>query len=181
MFILVCASAEQLLPTIRSRVQAFCRAPAGGGRGYIAAGGTSPGAGPAAAALCGEYRPHGGALRRGEEAQAFSIASAMAQGLLEPRGAQPSAGGGPLQKDRDLFGRCWCGWGAVFGTAWCCGPGEHCAGGSPELADKLGDLPMKCLARLAPAERSSAKAGAQRQPGAACHGPFAPACGSGGR
>ena len=154
-FILVCASAEQLLPTIRSRVQAFVLEPPSQeeAAAYIAARRDIPlERARQLAALCGgNIGRMEEELSGGEEARAFSIASAMAQGLLETGEHSLLLAAAPLQKDRDLFREVLVRLGAVFrdGVVLRAG-GTAVLGGSPELADKLGDLPMKCLARLAP-------------------------------
>ena len=106
-FLLLCRSAEQLLPTIRSRVQSFLLQPPEEeeAAAFVAAREDvplerAPGIGPA---LRGQHRPDApGAGRRGG-AQAFSIAVALAQGLLETGEHPMLLAAAPLQKDRELF------------------------------------------------------------------------------
>ena len=126
-FLLLCRSAEQLLPTIRSRVQSFLLQPP-----------------------------------EEEEAQAFSIAVALAQGLLETGEHPMLLAAAPLQKDRELFREVLARLSAIFrdGLVLRAG-GSSLLGGAPQLADKLGDLPMKRLIQL-PAVVEEARQGLER-------------------
>ena len=57
----------------------------------------------------------------------------------------------PLLKNRELFREVLTRLSFIFRDALVLRAGGSAVlGGTPELADKLGDLPMKCLARLAP-------------------------------
>lgn len=152
-FLLVCPSAERLLPTIRSRVQSFLLLPPSEeeAASYVAARKDVPlQRAQELAALCGgNIGRMLEELAGGEEAQAFAIAQAMAQGLLESGEHALLLAAAPLQKDRALFREVLSRLGALFrdGVVLRAG-GTHTLGGAPELADKLGDLPMKSLIQL---------------------------------
>ena len=154
-FILVCQSAEQLLPTIRSRVQSFLLQPPSleEAAAYVAARENVPEEkAQELSRLCGgNIGRMLQELSGGEEAKAFAIAAAMAQGLLEPGEHSLLLAAAPLQKNRDLFREVLVRLGMLFrdGLVLRAG-GSAVLGGSPELADKLGALPMKRLALLAP-------------------------------
>ena len=155
MFLLLCRSAEQLLPTIRSRVQSFLLQPpeeeeaaafvaaredvplerarelarlCGGNIGRMLqelAGGEEAQAFSIAVAL---------AQAGGEEAQAFSIAVALAQGLLETGEHPMLLAAAPLQKDRELFREVLARLSAIFrdGLVLRAG-GSSLLGGAPQL------------------------------------------------
>lgn len=154
-FILVCQSAEQLLPTIRSRVQSFLLQPPSQeeAAAYVAARENIPAQrARELASLCGgNIGRMLQELAGGEEAKAFSIAVAMVQGLLEPGEHSLLLAAAPLQKDRDLFREVLTRLGGIFRDGFVLRAGGNTVlGGAPELADSLGDLPMKRLALLPP-------------------------------
>ncbi len=154
-FILVCQSAEQLLPTIRSRVQSYLLQPPSleEAAAYVAAREKIPEErARELARLCGgNIGRMLQELAGGEEARAFAIAQAMAEGLLEPGEHSLLLAAASLQKNRDLFREVLSRLGMLFrdGLVLRAG-GSAVLGGAPQLADKLGALPMKRLALLAP-------------------------------
>ena len=90
-------------------------------------------------------------LSGGEEAQAFSVASALVEGLFQGGEHSLLLAAAPLLKNRDLFREVLSRLSAIFrdGMVLRAGGGSL-LGGAPELADKLGDLPMKQLIQLPP-------------------------------
>ena len=154
-FILVCASAGLLLPTIRSRVQAFTLEPPPleEAAAFVSREKGIPlERARQLAALCGgNIGRMETELAGGEEAQAFSIAAAMAQALLEPAEHHLLLAAAPLQKNRELFAEVLVRLAAIFrdGLAARAG-GKALVGGAPQAADKLGALPLKRLALLPP-------------------------------
>ena len=106
-FLLLCRSAEQLLPTIRSRVQSFLLQPPAEeeAAAFVAAREDVPlERARELARLCGgNIGRMLQELAGGEEAQAFSIAVALAQGLLETGEHPMPLAAAPMQKDRELF------------------------------------------------------------------------------
>ena len=154
-FLLVCQSAEQLLPTIRSRAQSFTLLPPSEeeAAAYVAARTDAPeGKVRELATLCGgNIGRMLQELAGGDEAKAFSIAVAMAQGLLEPGEHSLLLAAAPLQKDRNLFREVLTRMGMIFRDGFVLRAGGNSVlGGAPELADKLGALPIKQLALLPP-------------------------------
>ena len=154
-FILVCQSADQLLPTIRSRVQSFLLQPPTQeeAAAYVAVRENVPeDRARELAALCGgNIGRMLQELAGGEEAKAFSIAVAMAQGLLEPGEHSLLLAAAPLQKNRDLFREVLTRLGMIFRDGFVLrAGGSRALGGAPETADKLGDLPIKRLVLLPP-------------------------------
>ena len=166
MFLLLCRSAEQLLPTIRSRVQSFLLQPPEEeeAAAFVAAREDVPlERARELARLCGgNIGRMLQELAGGEEAQAFSIAVALAQGLLETGEHPMLLAAAPLQKDRELFREVLARLSAIFrdGLVLRAG-GSSLLGGAPQLADKLGDLPMKRLIQL-PAVVEEARQGLER-------------------
>ena len=165
-FLLLCRSAEQLLPTIRSRVQSFLLQPPAEeeAAAFVAAREDVPlERARELARLCGgNIGRMLQELAGGEEAQAFSIAVALAQGLLETGEHPMLLAAAPLQKDRELFREVLARLSAIFrdGLVLRAG-GSSLLGGAPQLADKLGDLPMKRLIQL-PAVVEEARQGLER-------------------
>ena len=87
----------------------------------------------------------------GRQAQAFSIAVALAKGLLEPGEHAMLLAVAPLLKNRELFREVLTRLSFIFRDALVLRAGGSAVlGGAPELADKLGDLPMKRLVQLPP-------------------------------
>ena len=154
-FVLVCRSAGQLLPTIRSRVQSFLLQPPSQeeAAAYVAAReNLSPQRAGELARLCGgNIGRMLQELSGGEEAQAFSVASALVEGLFQGGEHSLLLAAAPLLKNRDLFREVLSRLSAIFrdGMVLRAGGGSL-LGGAPELADKLGDLPMKQLIQLPP-------------------------------
>ena len=154
-FLLVCPSAELLLPTIRSRVQSFLLLPPSEeeAAAYVATReGVDPQRARELATLCqGNIGRMLQELAGGEEAQAFSIAVALAKGLLEPGEHAMLLAVAPLLKNRELFREVLTRLSFIFRDALVLRAGGSAVlGGAPELADKLGDLPMKRLVQLPP-------------------------------
>ena len=152
---MVCPSAELLLPTIRSRVQSFLLLPPSEeeAAAYVAAReGVDPPRARELAALCqGNIGRMLQELAGGEEARAFSIAAALAKGLLEPGEHAMLLAAAPLLKNRELFREALTRLSFIFRDALVLRAGGSAVlGGAPELADKLGDLPMKRLVQLPP-------------------------------
>ena len=125
-FLLVCPSAELLLPTIRSRVQSFLLLPPSEeeAAAYVAAreGGGSPACPGAGHPVPGEYRPDApGAGRRGG-GPGFFHCRGTGQRAVGTRGARHAVGGGaPAEKPGNCSGRCSHGCPLFSGTPWCCG------------------------------------------------------------
>ncbi len=152
-FLLVCDSAETLLPTVRSRVQSFLLKPPSQEEAAAFVqekAGLSQDQARRLAALCG------GNIGRmllesqgGEAAQAAEIAAAMAAGMLELNGDSLLKAALPLQKDRKLCGETLARLTAIFRDACVLrAGGTSLLGGAPEEADRLGGLPMSRLCRL---------------------------------
>lgn len=136
-FLLLCRSAEQLLPTIRSRVQSFLLQPPEEeeAAAFVAAREDVPlERARELARLCGgNIGRMLQELAGGEEAQAFSIAVALAQGLLET-GEHPMllAGGPPAKGQGAVPGGAGPAFGHLPGRPGCCGPGgAPCWGARP--------------------------------------------------
>lgn len=152
-FLLVCRRAQSLLPTIRSRAQAFQLMPpeeAEAAQWLAAHTGTAPEEARKLASLCGgnlgrmqDELENGGAKRAAETAQAIALAlpGRGAHGLL--------AATAPLLKDRELCRQTLSRLETIFRDALVlrCG-GKTLLGGAPEAADRLADLPVKQLAQL---------------------------------
>ncbi len=154
-FILVAPSAEGLLPTIRSRVQAFQLRPPGLEEAAAWVGerqGLSPQRAGELAALCGgNIGRMLEELSGGASAQAFAIAQAMALAVLEPREDGLFLAAAPLQKDRDLFREVLRRLGLIFRDACVLrAGGKALLGGAPQAADRLSALPRKQLMALPP-------------------------------
>lgn len=154
-FLLICESAEQLLPTIRSRVQSYTLRP-------------PPEAEAAAllrerkevseeealrlAALCG------GNVGRmlaeaegGDAARAQQLAVQLAEGVLAPKGDMLWRAAAALPRDRGLFGETLARLALIFrdGCVLRAGGGEvGLLGGAPETADRLSGLPRDKLFSL---------------------------------
>lgn len=152
-FILVCESAEQLLPTIRSRVQSFTlRPPAlGEAAAYVKEhAGVAEAEAERLAALCG-----GNIGRMLEEAQggasaeAMAIAAGIAAGILAGSEDRLLKAAAPLQKDRKLCREVLSRLTVIFRDACVLrAGGDSVLGGAPKEADELGNLPMKRLVLL---------------------------------
>ncbi len=152
-FLLVCESAEQLLPTIRSRVQSFTLRPppereaAALVRERLGLSGEEA---DRLASLCG------GNIGRmleeaqnGDSARAASIAAEMARAMLEPTGDGLFSAAAPLQKDRKLCREALARLAAVFRDACVLrAGGTSLLAGAPKEADLLGSLPIKRLCAL---------------------------------
>lgn len=151
-FLLVCDSAEQLLPTIRSRAQSFTLKPppleqaAAYVREKVGLDGQEA---RRLAALCG------GNIGRmleeaegGASAQAAEIAAAIAAGILG-KGDSLLKAAAPLQKDRKLCGDVLSRLAVIFRDACVLrSGGTSLLGGAPGEADLLSSLPMNRLCRL---------------------------------
>lgn len=152
-FILVCESAEQLLPTIRSRVQSFTLRPPSleEAAGYVQkAQNISGEEALRLATLCGGnigrmLEELGG----GDLAQSLAMAAAMADALLDRTGDGLMKAAAPLQKDkrlcRDVLSRLE----VIFRDA-CVqrAGGQALLSGAPRQVQRLGGLPRKQLALL---------------------------------
>lgn len=152
-FLLVCESAEQLLPTIRSRVQSFTLRPPPEAEAAVWLREHAEVDAERAvqlAALCG------GNLGRmleelegGEARQALSAAAAIASSMTASGEHELLKAAAPLQKDRKLFREVLTRLTVIFRDACVLrAGGDTVLGGAPEEADRLGGLPMKRLSRL---------------------------------
>ena len=154
-FLLVCPSAERLLPTIRSRVQSFLLQPPSQEEAatYVAAREqVTPERARELAALCGgNIGRMLEELSGGEAARAFSLAQAIARGVTEPREDSLLQAVAPLQKDRELFREVLARLEVIFRDACVLRAGGSAVlGGAPETADRLSALSRKRLMVLAP-------------------------------
>jgi len=151
-FLLVCDSAEQLLPTIRSRAQSFTLKPPPleQAAAYVREkAGLDEKEAERLAALCG------GNIGRmleeaegGASARAAEIAAAIASGMLG-RGDILLKAAAPLQKDRKLCGDVLSRLAVIFRDACVLrAGGTSLLGGAPREADLLCSLPMNRLCRL---------------------------------
>ena len=152
-FLLVCESAEQLLPTIRSRAQSFTLRPppeAEAAAWLREHAEVDAARADQLAALCG------GNLGRmleelegGEAREALAIAAAIASSMTAPGEHELLKAAAPLQKDRKLFREVLTRLAVIFRDACVLRAGGAAVlGGAPEEADKLGSLPMKRLSQL---------------------------------
>lgn len=151
-FILVCESAEQLLPTIRSRVQSFTLKPPkiDEAAEYVSASaGIDIEEAKRLAVLCGGNIGRMSAeISGGEAAAAAELAAAMAAGMLGKGDALLKAAA-PLQKDRKLCGEVLDRLAVIFRDACVLrAGGKRELSGAPEVVDRLCDLPMSCLMQL---------------------------------
>lgn len=152
-FILVCESAEQLLPTIRSRVQSFTLRPPS--QEEAAAwlrehAGVEEAEARRLAVLCGGNL---GRMREelagGGAAEAMSIALAITAGMTASNGHELLKAATPLQKDRKLFREVLSRLTVIFRDACALRAGGSAVlSGAKKEADKLGSLPMKQLSQL---------------------------------
>lgn len=152
-FLLVCESAEQLLPTIRSRVQSFTLRPPSleEAASYLEReAGVDRKEARRLAALCG------GNIGRmleeaqgGDSAQSLAVAAEMAAGMLSRDGDGLFRAAAPLQKDRKLCGDVLARLETIFRDACVLrAGGQALLGGAPREADLLSGLPAKRLNRL---------------------------------
>lgn len=152
-FILISRSAQALLPTIRSRVQAYRLMPPPeeeAAQWLAARGGAGIEEARRLAALCGgNLGLMQGELASGTAKEAMEAAAAIAR-ALPSRGAHSLlAAAAPLIKDRALCRQALARLELIFRDAFMlrCG-GRTLLSGAPEAADRLADLPVKQLARL---------------------------------
>ena len=142
-FLLLCRSAEQLLPTIRSRVQSFLLQPPEEeeAAAFVAAREDVPlERARELARLCGgNIGRMLQELAGGEEAQAFSIAVALAQGLLET-GEHPMllAAAPPAKGQGAVPGGAGPAFGHLPGRPGAAGRGELLAGGRAPAGGQAG-------------------------------------------
>lgn len=152
-FILVCESAEQLLPTIRSRVQSYTLHPPGReeAAGWLVEhNGVEKNRALELAEVCaGNLGRMQEELEGGEARQALDIAVNIALASVGAGEHELLKAAAPLQKDRRLFREVLGRLTVIFRDACVlrAGGGEP-LGGAPQVADKLGDLPMKRLLKL---------------------------------
>lgn len=151
-FILVCDSAEQLLPTIRSRVQSFMLKPPPieAAAEYVCKNNDiSAEKAEKLAFLCGGNI--GRMLQEaegGDAARAAEAAAAMAAGMLS-RGDALLKAATPLQKDRKLCGDVLARLEIIFRDACILrAGGKSQLSGAPNEVDRLCDLPMGKLMLL---------------------------------
>ena len=153
-FILVCESAEQLLPTIRSRVQSFTLKPPSQeeAAAYV----------ERTAGIDGETARRLAALSGGnigrmleeadggtDAAKAQEIAAAMAAGILDTGEDKLLKAAAPLQKDRRLFGEVLGRLSMIFRDACVLRMGgTSLLSGAPKEADLLSGLPRNRLSKL---------------------------------
>ncbi|WP_322201765.1 ATP-binding protein [Acutalibacter intestini] len=152
-FILICPSADSVLPTIRSRAQIFTLLPleeAEAAQWLEREKQVDSSRAQELARLCGgnlgrmlEELENGGARR------AFEVAVGMVDGMLSPGGHVLLKTAAPLQKDRALFRDVLARLALIFRDACVLrSGGETLLGGAPQAADRLCALPMKRLAHL---------------------------------
>ena len=152
-FLLVCQSAEQLLPTIRSRAQCFTLRPPEEeeAAAWLAAHkNVEPDRARDLAALCGgNLGRMQDALRDSGEQEAYDLARAIARGVTATGEHALLAAAAPLQKDRKLCREVLTRLSLLFRDAYVLREGGTALlGGAPQEADKLGDLPKKRLMAL---------------------------------
>lgn len=152
-FLLVCPSADRLLPTVRSRVQIFTLQPPPmeeAARRLMEKKGASPEQARELAGLCngnlGEMEEE---LGGGEAAQALGIAREMARAVASTAEHGLLAASAPLIKDRKLFLRTARRLGLIFRDALMLRMGgKAMLGASPTEAKALGALPKSRLMEL---------------------------------
>lgn len=152
-FLLVCDSAEQLLPTIRSRVQSFTLKPpsleeaAAYGREH--AGLTAEQAEKLAALCGGNIGRMLEEAQGGTAAQAAEIAAAIAAGMMDKNGDALLKAALPLQKDRNLCREVLSRLTVIFRDACVLrAGGTSLLSGASREADLLSGLPRNRLYRL---------------------------------
>lgn len=151
-FLLVCDSAEQLLPTIRSRVQSFTLKPPSLEQAaeYVREkAGLSQEEARRLAALCnGNIGRMLEESEDGEAARAARAAAAVAAGMLG-KGDSLLKAAAPLQKDRKLCGDVLSKLTLIFRDACVMrAGGTSILSGAPREAEQLCGLPMNRLCRL---------------------------------
>lgn len=151
-FILVCNSAEQLLPTIRSRVQSYTLKPPALNEAaeYVCAHTqTDPKEADRLAALCGgNIGRMLDEINGGESAQAAETAAKIAAAVVGKSDDLLKAAA-PLQKDRKLCGEVLQRLAIIFRDACVLRfGGETLLGGAPQAADELCTLPKDRLVQL---------------------------------
>lgn len=152
-FLMICPSAEAVLPTIRSRSQIFTLRPPS----LEEAAGWLRERRPADADRAGELAALCGGniglmleeLEGGEAGQAFAIAVEMAGAMLSSGGHQLLAAAAPLQRDRALFRETLRRLSLIFRDACAMrlGSRELLSGAGP-VVEKLCALPLRRLVRL---------------------------------
>ena len=153
-FLLVCRSAEQLLPTIRSRAQCFALRPPAeeeAAAWLVEHKNADPQKAKELAALCGgNLGRMQDELKGGGAGEAFALARAIAGAVTATGSHRLLQAAAPLQKDRKLCREALSRLGVIFRDACVLrAGGKTLLGGAPEEADRLGDLPKKQLVRLA--------------------------------
>lgn len=152
-FLLVCRSAQALLPTIRSRAQALhLQAPPveEAAAWLVENKGANQEDAARLAALCGgNIGRMLDELKDGAARKAMDAAADMARAMLARGGHSLLAASGPLLKDRALCREALARLELIFRDACVlrCG-GKALLGGAPQEADALADLPLKQLAAL---------------------------------
>ncbi|MCH5353061.1 MAG: hypothetical protein J1E06_06315 [Acutalibacter sp.] len=152
-FLLVCESAEQLLPTIRSRVQSFTLKPPPieEAAAYVerAAGIDGETAGQLAALCGGNIGRMLEEAAGGTAAQVQEIAAAMVTGMMDTNEDRLLKAVVPLQKDRKLCGEVLSRLSVIFRDACVLRMGgTTLLGGAPKEADYLSGLPKNRLSGL---------------------------------
>ncbi len=152
-FLMLCPSAESLLPTIRSRAQVFTLRPPEekeAAQWLVENCGASSSRAQELAKLCGgNIGRMKEELEGGSAGQAYAIAVEMADAMLAPGGHRLLKACAPLQKNRALFQEVLGRLELIFRDACAlrC-KGTELLGGAPEAADKLCVLPMSRLILL---------------------------------
>lgn len=152
-FILVCRSAQALLPTIRSRAQTFQLLPPPeeeAAHWLETHTGTDAAEARRLAALCGaNLGLMQGELKSGTAKEAMEAATAMARAITARGGHDLLAAAAPLIKDRALCRQALTRLELIFRDACVLRHGgKTLLSGVPEVADHLADLPRKQLMRL---------------------------------
>lgn len=152
-FLLVCESAEQLLPTIRSRVQSFTLRPPGekAAAAWLQRHrGAEEKEAAELSALCGgNLGRMQEELNGGEARQAFSVARAIAAAVTASGEHELLKAAAPLQKDRRLCQETLSRLGVIFRDACVLRAGGTTElGGASQEADKLSSLPREGLFQL---------------------------------
>ena len=170
-FLMVCRSAQALLPTIRSRAQVFrLMPPSEEEAARWLSEHTSAGEEEALrlAALCGgNLGRMQEEMKSGAAKEAMEAAVSMARALTARGAHELLAASAPLIKDRALCRRALERLETLFRDACVlrCGGGAL-LGGAPDIAERLASLPMKQLVKL-PELTESARQGLERNANAA--------------
>lgn len=152
-FLLVCPSADAVLPTIRSRAQIFTLKPVeeqAAAEWLEAQKQVEPGRARELARLCGGNLGRMLAeLENGHARRAYEVAADMVEGMFAAGGHQLLCAAGPLVKDRALLQEVLGRLELMFRDACVLrGGGEAMLSGAPQAVERLCGLPMGRLVKL---------------------------------